>query len=236
MDIPIIFAFFAGVAAAFNPCGAAMLPAYIGFQLGTYQSGKNLISLIFHGISFGLLSTLGFITLFSLVGIILIAGGYFIGKFLPIFGLVTGLLISGVGIWLLFTNSNISIQGASKVNFGNTHGIWNMYIFGIGYGIASLSCALPLFLIAVGLIAGTSLSSGKIIETVIGCIFYGMGMGVVLILTSLGTIFFKKAISTSINKFMKYIEIIGKLGMIFAGAYLIHYWIIGKGSGLLQIP
>ena len=61
-------------------------------------------------------------------------------------------------------------------------------------------------------------------------------MGVVLILTSLGTIFFKKAISTSINKFMKYIEIIGKLGMIFAGAYLIHYWIIGKGSGLLQIP
>ena len=149
---------------------------------------------------------------------------------------MTGLLISGVGIWLLFTNSNISIQGASKVNFGNTQGIWNMYIFGIGYGIASLSCALPLFLIAVGLIAGTSLSSGKIIETVIGCIFYGMGMGVVLILTSLGTIFFKKAISTSINKFMKYIEIIGKLGMIFAGAYLIHYWIIGKGSGLLQIP
>ena len=46
MDIPIIFAFFAGIAAAFNPCGAAMLPAYIGFQLGTYKSGKNLIYLI----------------------------------------------------------------------------------------------------------------------------------------------------------------------------------------------
>ena len=86
MDIPIIFAFFAGIAAAFNPCGAAMLPAYIGFQLVTYKSGKNLIYLILHGISFGLLSTLGFITLFSLVGIILITGGYFIGKFLPIFG------------------------------------------------------------------------------------------------------------------------------------------------------
>jgi len=235
MEIPIIFAFFSGMAAAFNPCGAAMLPAYIGFQLGTYKSGENLISLMIHGISFGLLSTLGFISLFSLVGVILITGGYFIGKFLPIFGLITGLSICGIGIWLVFTNTNISIQSASKVNLGNTQGIWNMYIFGIGYGIASLSCALPLFLVAVGLIAGTSLSSGKIIETIIGCIIYGLGMGVVLILTSIGTIFFKQAISATINKLMKYIEIIGKLGMIVAGSYLIYYWILGKGSGLIQI-
>ncbi|MQG19151.1 MAG: hypothetical protein FI687_05190 [SAR202 cluster bacterium] len=236
MDIPLIFAFFSGIAAAFNPCGAAMLPAYIGFHLGTYKSGENLVSLTLNGISFGLLSTLGFVTLFSFVGIILVAGGYFIGKFLPLFGLLTGLLICGLGIWLLITKSNIYIQSASKINIGNAQSIRNMYIFGIGYGIASLSCALPLFLVAVGLIAGTSLSSGKIIETVIGSIAYGLGMGTVLILTSLGTIFFKEAVSVTINKFMKHVEILGKLSMILAGAYLIHYWIIGKGSSLLQIP
>ena len=34
-DIPIAFSFSAGIVAAFNPCGGAMLPAYIGYQIGS---------------------------------------------------------------------------------------------------------------------------------------------------------------------------------------------------------
>ena len=33
MDLPVIYAISAGMLALVNPCGAAMLPAYIGYQL-----------------------------------------------------------------------------------------------------------------------------------------------------------------------------------------------------------
>ena len=39
---PLGFAFGAGVAAAFNPCGFAMLPAYMGLYLGTGDSDNRV--------------------------------------------------------------------------------------------------------------------------------------------------------------------------------------------------
>ena len=36
---PLGFAFAAGVAAAFNPCGFAMLPAYMGLYMGSARRG-----------------------------------------------------------------------------------------------------------------------------------------------------------------------------------------------------
>jgi cytochrome c biogenesis protein CcdA len=235
IEIPILFSFFAGQAAAFNPCGAAMFPAYVGYQLGTMQTNRNPIRSAIQGVMLGLSATAGFIVVFGVVGLVLAAGGRVVGQFLPFVGLGVGILITATGLWLLISRRKIAIMAASRVNLGQGRGLKNVFLFGIAYAIASLSCALPLFLVAVGIVAGQSLSVGSVAETVIGSAVYGLGMGVVMVIATLGIVFFKDAVSRWIRVIMRYVEPAGKLAMVGAGSYLIYYWSLGSGGELLAL-
>ena len=235
IDVPLVFAFLAGQAAAFNPCGAAMFPAYVGYQLGTVETNRSPVRSAISGVTLGLSATAGFIVVFAAVGLVLAAGGRVIGQFLPFVGLGVGVLIAGTGVWLLVSGRKIAIMSASRVDLGQGTGLKNVFLFGIAYAIASLSCALPLFLVAVGIVAGQTLSAGSIAETVIGSVVYGLGMGVVMVGATLGIVFFKDLVSRWIRAVMLYVEPVGKLAMVGAGVYLIYYWTLGKGNELLVL-
>lgn len=235
IDVPLVFAFLAGQAAAFNPCGAAMFPAYVGYQLGTVETTRSPVRSAISGVTLGLSATAGFIVVFAAVGLVLAAGGRVIGQFLPFVGLGVGVLIAGTGVWLLVSGRKIAIMSASRVNLGQGTGLKNVFLFGIAYAVASLSCALPLFLVAVGIVAGQTLSAGSIAETVIGSVVYGLGMGVIMVGATLGIVFFKDLVSRWIRAVMLYVEPVGKLAMVGAGVYLIYYWTLGKGNELLVL-
>ena len=235
IDVPIVFAFSAGLVAAFNPCGAAMFPAYVGYQLDTLESTRNPVSSALRAISLGLAASAGFIVVFGSVGLVLAAGGRVVGKFLPFAGLGVGVLIAALGLWLLFSKRHIGIMAASRVNLGGGKGLKNVFLFGIAYAVASLSCALPIFLAAVGIVAGQSLTAGSVAETLIGSITYGLGMGAVMVVATLGIVFFKELVSKGMRYVFKYVEPIGNLAMVGAGGYLVYYWTLGKGSELLVL-
>ena len=230
-----IFAFFAGQAAAFNPCGAAMFPAYVGYQLGTVETSRSPARSAVSAVLMGLSATAGFVVVFGAVGLVLAAGGALVGKLLPFVGLGVGVAIAATGVWLLVTGRKIGIMATSRVNLGQGRGLRNVFLFGIAYAIASLSCALPLFLVAVGIIAGQTLSAGSVVEVITGSVIYGLGMGVVMVAATVGIVFFKEAVSRWIRVLMMYVEPAGKLAMVGAGAYLIYYWSLGSGSELLAL-
>lgn len=235
VDVPFVFAFSAGLMAAFNPCGAAMFPAYVGYQLDRAEIRSNVFSNGFRAISLGMSATAGFIVVFATVGLVLAAGGRILGRFLPFAGLTIGVVIMVAGVYLVMSNRKIGITAASRVNLGGERGVRSVFLFGIAYAIASLSCALPIFLAAVGIIAGQTLSAGNLVETLVASITYGLGMGVVLVSVTVGTFFFKEAIHRWMRFTFRYIETVGNLAMIGAGAYLTYYWTIGGGRDLLML-
>ena len=53
IEVSLVFAFSAGFVAAFNPCGAVMFPAYIGYQLDTFRAADNLFRSTIQGIILG---------------------------------------------------------------------------------------------------------------------------------------------------------------------------------------
>jgi len=232
-DIPLAFAFSAGLVAAFNPCGAAMFPAYVGYQLDASNVTDNPVVSGLRGLLMGLVVTAGFIVVFGSVGLILAAGGRLVGQFLPFAGLGVGVIITAVGLWLLVSKRKLGLMAASRINLGNGRGLRQTFLFGVAYAIASLSCALPIYLAAVGVVAGQSLSAGGAAETIIGSVAYGVGMGSVMVAATLGVVFFKGIVTAAMRKIFPLIEPIGNLAMVGAGAYLIYYWTIGKGQELL---
>ena len=235
LDVPFIFVFTAGLVAAFNPCGAAMFPAYVGYQLNSAETTSRPVVDAFRGITLGLVATAGFIVVFGGVGIVLAAGGRVVGKFLPFAGLGVGVAIVALGLYLLVSRRHIGIMAASRVNLGQGRGYRSVFLFGIAYAVASLSCALPIFLAAVGIVAGQTLSAGSAAETIVGSIVYGLGMGAVLVSATLGIVFFKEFVSRWMRVIFRYVETVGNFAMVGAGGYLIYYWTVGSGSELLAL-
>ena len=71
VGVSFLFAFAAGMASAVNPCGFAMLPAYLGLYLGTNEQSTEAVHPVRHyGRAFlvGGSVTAGFVVLFGTAG------------------------------------------------------------------------------------------------------------------------------------------------------------------------
>ena len=93
VEVPIFYALSAGFVAAFNPCGAPMLPAYMGYQFNLSTSNEQLYFVLFRAIRMGLIAVLGFIFVFGITGLFLIGGVKLIGDLMPFAGLLVGITI-----------------------------------------------------------------------------------------------------------------------------------------------
>ena len=109
----LIFTFSSGLIAAFNPCGVLMFPAYIGYQLKSINqidSQKSIIfALIIKALSLGIFTSLGFVVLFGSMGLLLGLFGSLIRAWIPLMGLIIGILLIIFGIFLLGFRTKINI-------------------------------------------------------------------------------------------------------------------------------
>ena len=144
--------------------------------------------------------------------------------------------ICTIGVWLIFARRDIGILSANRIDIGPGKGMRKMFLFGIAYAVSSLSCALPIFLAAIGVVVGQTLNSDSFLEILIGSLAYALGMGIVLITLTLITVSFKKLTfaQKSARTLTPYVNISGKLMMVFGGGYIIYYWTFGIGGALLS--
>tara|TARA_B100000029_G_scaffold447648_1_gene469590 strand:+ start:153 stop:893 length:741 start_codon:yes stop_codon:yes gene_type:complete len=233
-DVPIAFSFSAGIVAAFNPCGVAMLPAYIGYQMGSDDLNIPYAERLSRAFLMGISVTSGFVLFSLIVGLIITAGGGFVLHLIPFGGLVVGILMLSLGLTLTVTGKEIGIWSTTRVTFGHARSTKGIFLFGIAYAISSLGCAFPIFLAAIGILAGQTLGEINLIQSTLRFASYGLGMGLVLTTVTVGTILFKDTLSKFIKAIMPYVRIIGNMALIGAGAYLVWYWLSGDGSELLK--
>lgn len=230
--LPFGFAFAAGMASATNPCGFALLPAYIGLLLGRNADdeaprlGRRLATA-------GLIAlavTAGFIVLFASVGLLIGAGGQAVTDIFPLVGLVVGVILIGVGAYRLGGGALYSAAPerlSARLGAGST-GPRGYLLFGLTYGIASLSCTLPIFLAVLG----GSLATASVSDTLAQMVLYGLGMGFVISLLTLAVALFRESMQRWLKKGMRYADPLGTAFLFLAGIYIVYYWLtIG---GLLQ--
>ena len=223
---PLGFAFAVGMVSAVNPCGFAMLPAYLGLYLGTNNQDDTSrpIQQIGKGLLIGSSVTAGLVILFGVAGTIIALGFRSVGDVLPWLGLGIGILLTVTGAWLvgggkLYTG--IAAQAASRIGDPGQVNVKGYFLFGISYGIASLSCTLPIFLSVIG----TSFTADTILTSLGQFLLYGMGMGLVIMVLTLGVAFFKSAMMATVRRILPYVGPVGAWFMVIAGAYIVFYWL-----------
>ena len=231
---PLGFAFGAGLAAAFNPCGFAMLPAYMGLYLGVGADDDrgSFPAHIGKALLIGGSVTAGFILLFAAAGAVIGLGARsVVGSILPWLGLSIGVLLTLAGAWLLGGGKlYTALAQQMSERFGNPGqaNVRGYFLFGLAYGLASLSCTLPIFLAVIG----ASFATASIWTAFAQFVLYALGMGSVIITLTLGIALFKGAMVKGMRKVMPYMQPIGTWLMLIAGTYIVFYWLtIGNVLG-----
>ena len=220
------YAYAVGAASAVNPCGFAMLPAYLGLYVGGGgQERRHPAVLLARALMVGITVSLGFVALFGLVGLILLGPQAAVAAVLPWFGLTIGVLLIGAGAFMAAGGkiyTGLAQRAAAKIGDPSQQNLPGYFLFGVSYGLASLSCTLPLFIAVVGV--GAGLSSGWL-DTLGQFLLYAAGMGSVILVLTLGMAVARTVMVRWLRKALPWVGIVGAWLMVVAGAYIVFYWL-----------
>jgi cytochrome c-type biogenesis protein len=222
--LPVGYAFAAGMVASVNPCGFFMLPSYISYHLGTEEAGfyeAHVANRLGKAFLLGGMATFGFIVVFAAVGAIIATGGYWLVTGFPYAGVAIGVAMVGLGLWLLVTRRSIGIMAARRLSITPQRNLRNVFLFGIGYAVGSLSCTLPVFLVVVG----SALATRGFLSSFSQFIAYSLGMGTILVAVTLGAALFQGTVAHWLRAAVPYVHRMSALFLLGAGTYLIYYWV-----------
>lgn len=227
--VPLLgLAFGTGTLAGLSPCGIGMLPSYVGMVLGTSPGQRPG----WKGLGVGLRITGAFVLLFALSAMLigLVATAFI--DLIPWAAVGVGALVAGWGALGLLGRRFKSIDLRAFTGMGaRTDGRQvGVYTYGILYGIACLSCSLPLFL---SLVLQT-LQAHSPAGTVLILVAYGLGLGVVVTTVSVLTATARDLLARRLRRILPYVDRAGSAFVLASGLYVMWYWLSGPG-GLLAV-
>ncbi|MFQ5523787.1 MAG: cytochrome c biogenesis CcdA family protein [Acidimicrobiia bacterium] len=212
----LLFAFSAGLVATVNPCGFAMLPVYLSLFIA--EEGSETRSGLATGLRVGLIVTAAFVATFLVVGAVFSWVSRTIVTFVPWAALVIGVLVIIAGVAVL-SGRHLGFR-ALDLRFGKDRSVKSVASFGVAYGVASISCTLPIFLAVATAATGTRSFLGGV------AVFaaYGLGMGVVLVALAVAVATSRNALVDRVRRLLPYVERIGGWLLIAAGLFIVYYW------------
>jgi cytochrome c biogenesis protein CcdA len=218
IDAPLAIAFGSGMLATVNPCGFAMLPAYLGYFLGVDSHDRDVRSRVGRSLGGGLSVGAGVLAVFSVVGLAIYHLSASIDRWTPWATIVIGVALVLLGIAML--RGFEPVVSLPKLNRGGRQRSGqSMFVFGISYAIASISCALPLF---TGAVAGT-FRRENLASSVAVFIAYSLGMTLVLLALTVSMGMARQSIVRWLRRALPYVSRASGALLVLAGAYLAHY-------------
>ncbi len=221
-DLDLAVPFGAGLVAAMNPCGFAMLPAYLAYFVGVNRSDDTTDTArnVFRGLIVGLTLTSGFVAFFGIIGALtssLISTSTITQRGPWITLVISGLMVV-LGIAMLAGfEPKISVPRLSKG--GDSQSLISIFLFGVSYAVVSLGCASPVFF---GSVSG-SFSADGWFEGTMRFLAYALGMGLVITGLTLAVAMGRSGVTANMRRLLPHINRISGGFLIVAGVVLGFY-------------
>jgi cytochrome c-type biogenesis protein len=222
-DVPLLLAFTGGLVAVVNPSGFAMFPAYLSFFLGLDGAAARVdrARAVARALQVGILVVIGFVAVFRAAGLPLSAGARALTTAIPWAALAVGAGVAALGVWLLTGRAlRVRLPTPARARQGRSGGA--VFVFGVAYAVASLSCTLPVFL-AVG--AGTATNRG-VTSTLAVFGVYAVGMALPLLALTVGLVLGRDALVRRVRTLGRHTNRIAGGLLVLAGSYIVAFWVI----------
>lgn len=208
-----------GMVATVNPCGFAMLPAYLSYFLGLDDAEAEVPRAgVARAMRVAGAVAAGFLAVFALAGTAVKLTSLPVYETMPWISIVIGLALFALGLAMLF-GFELNVRLPKLDRGGRERTVGSMFVFGVSYAIASIGCTLPLFL---GAVAGT-MSNDSIVEGVLVFAVYGLGMTLVLLALTVGMALARTSIVGALRRAQPYIGRVSGGLVALAGAYIAYY-------------
>jgi cytochrome c-type biogenesis protein len=212
---PFALALVSGMVATVNPCGFALLPAYLSAFVGMNdRSGR--VSGVGRAIAVSAVLTAGFITVFGILGVVFGSALNEVQRRAPWVTIVIGVALVGLGISML-SGRELNLRIPKLQRGGSDGTLVSMYLFGVSYALASLSCAIAPFLTV------TSSPSANLLSRIVTFTLYGVGMGLVITVLTVAVALARSGVVARFRSFVPHMNRIAGGLMVVAGAYVAYY-------------
>jgi cytochrome c biogenesis protein CcdA len=221
-------AIIAGVLATFNPCGFALLPAYMG-MIAAANEGRSKSQALIGGLRFASGMTVGFILLFGTFGLVFAPFASAISRYLPIVTIIVGIFIVALGFWLLLGRK--VGNGAGLIKGWSPGESWFSQVgYGLTFAIVSLSCTLGPFLA----VTGASIRSSDFFGIVFVFVAFALGMGAAVSVIAVATALTGSQVSVWMRSKSEVISRVTGSLVILAGIYVAWFgwfeWRVNSGE------
>ena len=231
ISVDLAFPLAAGLIAAFNPCGFAMLPAYLSYFLGLESDNNDEREAgILKGLKVSLTLSLGFVFVFAVIGILTntIISEASIEKQAGYITLGIGIILVLVGVAMVAGYH--PVLSVPRIQMGTSNRqLPSIFLFGISYAFVSIGCSAPIFFLTVG----GSFSRDGIVNGSAVFISYALGMSIVITVLTVGISIARSSITEKYRSIMKYLNPISGIFLSISGFFLSAYgwWEIQVSRG-----
>lgn len=218
MSARLTAAFAAGLLAVVNPCGFAMLPAYLSYFLGLDDPDADTAGGLWRAVRVSLAVSSGFVAVFGVLGIVLELFALPIQEHIPwvVAVMGVGLVVLGIAMLAGFQPS-VALPHLEKG--GRSRELGSMALFGVSYAIASLSCTLPVFTLNVV----NAFSAEGPAQGVAIYLAFAAGMALLLTALTVTLALAKRGLVARLRQALPYITRISGALIAVVGAFLA-YW------------
>jgi cytochrome c biogenesis protein CcdA len=211
-------AFGAGLVAALNPCGFAMLPAYLA--LVVRGEGTGALTALGRAVAATAAMAVGFVVVFGAFGLLTVAAAATVQRYLPYVTVLIGIALVALGIWLLLGRQLTALTPDRLVHqWAPTARLGSMFGYGLGYAIASLSCTVAPFLA----VTGAAVGGGSVIGTLSVYLAYAAGFTLVVGVLAVATALSSAAVADRMRRILPYLNRISGILLVVVGLYVAYY-------------
>ncbi len=219
IDANLTFAFTAGILATVNPCGFAMLTAYLSYFLGIEGAGGgDARAGLGRALLTGATVSVGFLVVFGFVGVLFTAGLSVVRDVVPWVTIAIGAGLVVLGIALL-SGKQLTVLLPKIERGGSGRDVRSLFLFGVSYAVASVSCALPTFIVVV------STSVSDVQSAMVSFVAYALGMALVLTSLTVSLAMARQSLLHRLRSLMPHVDRLAGGLLVLAGIYLVWYWV-----------
>lgn len=222
MSGTLAFAYAAGALSTVNPCGFALLPAFLAYYLGqeTGSGARGMATRLSRGAAAGVALSSGYVAVFAVAGILLAAGLRLLIEVVPWVAVAVGVALVVLG-GALVAGRTVGLRINPGTLGTRRAGLPGVATFGMAYAVASLSCTLAVLLAVVG----QALAAKDLVAVVAVFLAYAAGAASVLVLLAISAAAASGALAAMVRRALPFAGRISGAVLMLSGAYLLIYWV-----------
>ncbi|MBP1822678.1 cytochrome c biogenesis protein CcdA [Mycobacterium sp. OAE908] len=219
MDQDLVgLAFGAGLVAALNPCGFAMLPGYLALVVRGDDVGRR--AAVGRAVTATAAMAVGFMIVLGGFGVLTVSAASTVQRYLPYVTVVIGIVLVALGIWLLAGREIAPLRGVARgARWAPTARLGSMFGYGVSYAIASLSCTVGPFLA----VTAAGLRGGSVVGAATVYAAYIAGFTLVVGVLAVAAALANSAVVERMRRIVPYVNRISGALLLLVGSYVGYY-------------